>query len=108
MLFGWVIFSNEGGMAFVDQLKRMFGVGTDFINGTACFYLGQYLLPIIVFGFIATSIPIRIYKKVCNYEGTEQNNGKDVIRLIVTMVIFTLSVAFLISGSYNPFLYFRF
>jgi hypothetical protein len=33
---------------------------------------------------------------------------KDMVETFVLLILFIMSVAFLVSGSYNPFLYFRF
>ena len=93
---GWVLFSKESAGDIFSTLGAMFGAGGAVVSSTA-FYVGEYLIPIIIFAFLCTSLPIRMYKKL-----------PDWLRLIICLGIAILSVSMLISGSYNPFLYFRF
>ena len=93
---GWVLFSKEGAGDIFSTLGAMFGAGGAVVSSTA-FYTGQYLIPLIVFAFLCTSGPIKLYKKL-----------PDWARLVICLGIAILSVSMLISGSYNPFLYFRF
>ena len=97
VLFGWVIFSAGTWEKLIAQLKAMFGIGAGFIDSASVFYLGEYLPLILVFILISTGLPFRYYR-----------NWSTWIRLPVCMAVFALSIAFLIQGSYNPFLYFRF
>lgn len=97
VLFGWVIFSAGSWERLLAQIKAMFGIGVRFMDTASIFYLEEYLPVIIVFILISTGLPFRYYRRWSTRT-----------RLPVCMVVFTLSIAFLIQGSYNPFLYFRF
>lgn len=105
VLFGWVLFAFDDlgkGWAF---FKVMFGAGAGFINGVTMYRLFTYLPLILLCAFASTPIMKSMYGKldVRAHEGTMLTS--DVIRLVG---ISALSLAYLISGSYNPFLYFRF
>ena len=97
VLIGWVLFSNTTWDGLVAQLSAMFGIGASFFNGASAFYGMEYALLLVVFAFFATSYPKKWYQKL-----------PSPIRLVLGLLGFGLSVALLINGSYNPFLYFRF
>lgn len=54
----------------------------------------------------ATSIPVRIAKKITQVGGRISLGA--ILEPIYLMLVFLLSLASLINGSFNPFLYFRF
>lgn len=97
VLFGWVLFSNTTWEGLVAQLKAMFGIGVSFISGASKFYGAEYGILLIIFALFATSLPKKLYDKC-----------PGVVRILLGLIGFGLSVALLINGSYNPFLYFRF
>jgi len=96
VLFGWVLFANDTWSGLVLQIKSMFGVGP-FVNGTGVFYLCQYIVLLVIYSVFATTLPKKLYDKC-----------PAMVRLLLGIIGFGVSVAFLINGSYNPFLYFRF
>ena len=105
VLLGWVLFAFDDfgkGWAF---LKVMFGAGAGFVSGAAMFRILSYLPLLLICVAASTPLTKNLYAKL----QSKWNNGllltADVTRVVV---LAGLSVAFLISGSYNPFLYFRF
>lgn len=105
VLLGWVLFAFEDmgrGLAF---LKAMFGGGAGFVNGNALYQLLSYLPLIILCAVASTPLAKRIYTKASAKAKESALLTADIVRVAGICV---LSVAFLISGSYNPFLYFRF
>ncbi len=97
VLFGWVLFANDTWAGLSSQLSAMFGAGVRFFNGSAAFYGLQYILLLVIFGVFSTSYPLKLYNKLPQW-----------VKLILGLLGFGFSVALLINGSYNPFLYFRF
>ena len=105
VLFGWVLFAFEDfgkGIAF---LKTMFGGGSGFISNSTLYQILSYLLLLIVCLVAATPLAKKIYGKLSCKAGEVVLLTVDSVRIAGIML---LSIAYLISGSYNPFLYFRF
>ncbi len=104
VMVGWVLFAYEDigkGWTF---LKAMFG-GAALCSSTAMYQLLSYLPLLVLCAIAATPLASRIYRKLSDRCGAGLATAADVTGLIA---IAGLAVAFLISGSYNPFLYFRF
>ena len=107
VMIGWYLFSfNEisGGYGY---LAALFGGGGCFMDRGSVYqlYSNAVLLAILIIG--STTLPIRaasaVLKKV-----RRSNTATVVLRGAFTVCVFMLSVAYLVSASYNPFLYFRF
>ena len=102
---GWVLFAHDDmskGWAFV---KVLFGGGAGFVNSETVYQLLSALPLIAVCIVASTPAGKTLYKKMNEKYGNGTLLTADTIRVIG---LAALSVAFLISGSYNPFLYFRF
>ena len=82
-------------------LKTLFG-GAKWIDQQAVFYLKNYL-PWLLAG-IAASVPW--------WKGLQRRMENSIVGKTVQTIgwisLFILSLAFLLSDTYNPFLYFRF
>ena len=101
VLIGWVIFAIEDMAAMGIWLKTLFG-GAVWLDSQAIFYLKNYL-PWLVLGSMA-AVPWwkGIQRKM------ESCLTGQILQTVVWIGLFVLSLAFLISDTYNPFLYFRF
>ena len=105
VLLGWVLFAFEDiakGWAFC---KALFGGCAGLINNDALYQLLSYLPLLIICA--AASLPLG--KKIA--ESIRKNSSGSIILTAESLrvaLIMLLAVAYLISGSYNPFLYFRF
>lgn len=96
VVIGWVFFfSNTISDAF-SYIGNMFGAGGRAADGQGLFYLAGYGLLLII-GFLPSA-----------FGGGKLKKAPRAVKWIVTAVLFVISIAFLISESYNPFLYFRF
>ena len=101
---GWVLFAFEDigtGWAF---FKTLFG-GAAFCDSNAIYQLLSYLPLLLVCALASTPIGSRLYHKLDAKCAPGVMTAADVAGLLA---VAALSVAYLISGSYNPFLYFRF
>lgn len=101
VVMGWVIFSEESIAGIGKWVKAMFGIGVPFINEIAVYEWSSYLILLVILAVGATSIPKRIAQKVTKKAGSW-------LLAIYTLILLSICISFLISGSYNPFLYFRF
>lgn len=105
VLIGWVLFAFEDLGQGLTYIKVLFGGGTGFIS-TDTIYQGLSYLPILIICAIAsTPILKKLYDKITAKCGMPLQLTTDVVLIII---LITLSIAYLVSGSYNPFLYFRF
>ena len=105
VLFGWVLFAFEDFGKGVAFLKTMFGGGAGFISNSTLYQILSYLPLLIVCLVAATPLAQKIYGKLSLKAGEGVLLTVDSVRIAGIML---LSIAYLISGSYNPFLYFRF
>lgn len=95
---GWVIFAFTDMGQLTHVMQTMFGLSSAaWCNAQAMYEWRQYLPALVVMAVGSTSWPEQIGKKLS--QGMLRAAG---IGLLV------LDIAFLVSGSYNPFLYFRF
>ena len=83
----------------------MFGIGTSLGGSKALYQLTSYLPLLAVCAVAATPIGSQLYKKINEKWKTGALAAVDVAG--ISGIAF-LCIAYLISGSYNPFLYFRF
>ena len=93
IVFGWALFSFED-LLSIKYLFRM-NFSLDFI-----YYLRNYFLVIIIAILGSTKLINNIYERFI-----KKNKS---LECLVLMMVFILSVAYLVDSTYNPFLYFRF
>ena len=105
VLFGWVLFAFEDFGKGVAFLKTMFGGGAGFISNGTLYQILSYLPLLFVCLVAATPLANKIYGKLSLIAGEGVLLTVDSVLIVGIML---LSIAYLISGSYNPFLYFRF
>jgi D-alanyl-lipoteichoic acid acyltransferase DltB (MBOAT superfamily) len=103
VILGWVLFRAENVTAALHYIGGMFGLnGNVLTDGLFTGYLKQYL-PLLVVGIALSTPVIPLLKK--KFGSTWIWNILSVIGLVG---LFILSVASLVSSSYNPFIYFNF
>ena len=100
----WVLFGFENIGAGWTYLKAMFG-GAAFCNSQAVYQALSYLPLLLLCAVAATPLGTKVYHRLNEKCGAGLMTAADAAGMVAVM---GLAVAFLISGSYNPFLYFRF
>lgn len=116
IVVGWVLFAIEDFDNMGYYLQIMFGIKNPLINETAIYYLQTYGIFLLIMAVASTRIPIRLMNRLRRYLVREEpefavKKGKNVefvFYSLYTFLILLVSLGMLISGSYNPFLYFRF
>ncbi len=102
VVVGWVIFALDDVTRLGSYMRALFGIGVPLANGLSA-YQWDILAPfLLVLALAATSIPVRLAKKLVIPE------TREALLMVYTVPLALLSLAFLVSSSYNPFLYFRF
>ena len=107
IIISFVIFNNENIKDLWSSLYNMFNFrGVDLYNDFSTYYLKSYTVLLIVSVIGATPILKNIIQKV-----NKNVTGQKVISTInpiLNIVLLVVVTAYLIDGSFNPFLYFRF
>ncbi len=101
VMIGWVLFSSETMSQAVAMLGSMAGFGGGFIDAQAKYLLSQNIFLI----FVMSMSAVGVFEKVSSRQETRL---KKALKSAMYLVIFAVAIAYLISESYNPFLYFRF
>lgn len=96
LLIGWTVFAIDDMTKLGQYLYTMFSFngGTDWV-----YYIRNYGITLIIAVVFSTPIISRLLPKIFK---------KKVIYEVVLLILFTVSVAYLVDATYNPFLYFRF
>ena len=108
VVFGWLIFAFDGSDAglltsgIISYIGRMLGSG-ELLLSNDLYDVTRNLLFLVIAVIASTPYPRRIYYKL--YEKTPT---ADILSAVLCAVGFVLCTAYLVSSSYNPFLYFRF
>ena len=97
----FTVFGADSLSGAAQQLAVMFGGGTLW-NGDAVYYLRSYAVILLVSAVGATPLIRDLARRV------EHTRAATVLEPLVTAGLLLLSTAYLIDGSFNPFLYFRF
>ncbi|MBQ3136886.1 MAG: MBOAT family protein [Clostridia bacterium] len=102
VMIGWVFFSNESLSAAFDYIGSMFGLWDNcFIDSTAEYLLSGNLFSVIIMILCATGV-FAALPRIKNFR------VNIAFMSIGYIGIFILCIIYLISETYNPFLYFRF
>lgn len=105
VLLGWGLFAIEDFSRLGGYFGAMFGFGAGLCDNNALWQLVSYLPLLVVCAVLSTPIISKLYKRLSEKCAPAFATAADSLGLTCGML---LSTAYLISGSYNPFLYFRF
>lgn len=102
VMIGWVFFSSENMTQATDFIGALIGFGNgSFIDSQAMYLLSENAFPIFAMGLSA----VGVFEMISTREETRVYKA---LKCVVYLVIFILCITFLVSETYNPFLYFRF
>ena len=107
VVFSFVLFNADGLSGAVHDLGGMFGAGgIPAISAESIYYLRSYLLIFLLAIIGATPLPKRFTERFrSNAMGAKIMNIAEPVFCAVLLLVVT---AYLVDGSFNPFLYFRF
>ena len=96
LIIGWALFAVTDLMDLRELITTMFNFnsGTDWI-----YYLRNYGVTLVIAVLFSTPLIENLYKSIVKNR---------LINTMVIILIFIVSVAYLVDATYNPFLYFRF
>ena len=102
VMVGWVLFFSPSFAGALEYLKLMFGAGGHgFMDGEALYLLISNLGLWVIAIVSSTPLVYGVYER---YVGRR----KPVADVVIYVGMFLLCVAYLVTETYNPFLYFRF
>ena len=105
VVVGWVFFRVEGVREALRYIGVMFGlIQPENVNFLIWYYLDLKIFCALLIASIA-SMPI---SKVKYVESFHQHVILEYTSAIMTLVLFFISIVFVVASSYNPFIYFRF
>ncbi len=107
VLFSFVLFNGNGLSGALSDMGAMLGLsGIPFANAETIYYLRSYGVLIIVAILGSTNM----FKQLFNRLSESKNLSKPlaIIEPLSVTVIVIVVTAYLVDGSFNPFLYFRF
>ena len=101
VMIGWVFFSSENIAQATEFIGALMGFTGSFIDSQAMYLLKENAFPIFAMGLSAAGVFELISTR-------EETRVYKTLKSIGYIAIFILCIAYLVSETYNPFLYFRF
>ena len=107
LIISFVIFDSSSMGNAVSMFSSMFGLkGTPLMGTESIYFLKSYCVIIIAAAFGATPIPAMLVNKISRLKYSRF--AVSIIEPLFLTALLAVSTSFLIDGSFNPFLYFRF
>ncbi len=106
---GWVIFACDDLAKLKNYIKMLAGIGVPAVNRLALYEWTTHAVFLIILAAASTSLMKSLMEKISNKFCMQ--TGQAVLFWLKSgwcMLVLLCSMAMLVSGSYNPFLYFRF
>ena len=113
VVVGWVFFRADNFEYALSYLQVMFGLhGGEWFDQTAYFYLVQYGVVLVIAMIAATPLPKRAVSYFLRYETDGDRTvlamSAGLARAMYILFIFAVSISYVVSSTFNPFIYFRF
>ena len=103
VMISFIIFNGEGTEQILQNLGGLIGAnGTPLISAESIYYFKSYFVIILIAIIGATPIP----KDIANSDKLQKL--ENILEPIYLLIIFLICTSYIIDGSFNPFLYFRF
>ncbi|WP_019228623.1 MBOAT family protein [Sedimentibacter sp. B4] len=107
VIISFVIFNAGNMIECIESIKGMFGfLSIPLCNAETIYYLSSYGFMLIIAAFGATPLTIKVIEKI-----KYSKKGEFIIYVLEPIVLVSLLLlitGYLVDGSFNPFLYFRF
>lgn len=101
---GWMIFDHTDLTEAFVVIGGLFGIGTVGLSSSVVLYELVRALPLLLVGILAaTPYPVRAYGRL-----RDKHPTLAVIEPILAALILFVAVAYMVSGTFSPFLYFNF
>lgn len=105
VMISFIIFNGENYNEIINRIIGLFGINvTGIVSNVSIYYLQSYLI-ILIIGMIGCT---RVVKTVSEKISIKFNKISNILEVIILIALLILCSAYIIDGSFNPFLYFRF
>ena len=100
VFIGWMIFAFDNSKYLFEFIKAL--TSNKFVDSAFLYYFKNYFLILV----IATLFSLPVYPKVKE----KMNNSifTSLLSISIYVILFIITLSYLVSDTYNPFLYFRF
>ena len=106
-MISFVIFDSAGLKDALSVVGSLLGLGgVPFMTKVTGYYLGSYLVMFVIAVLGATPLPKRLVTAAAEHPGVRK--VVDVLEPVLVIGILLVATGYLVDGSFNPFLYFRF
>lgn len=106
VLIGWLLFDGETMPEIASRIVAMFGGGgVALADADALYYLRSYLLPLMIAAIGSTPLPAAAARKIA---ASRAAPAMTILEPLFIAALLVLVTAYLVDGSFNPFIYFRF
>ena len=102
ILIGWLLFAFEDFATLINYTKRLFGFNNNILGNDFYFFISNFVIILIISFIFATPFGKHIK------EFMMKKKGLNIILGLSYIGLFIITIALLVSDTYNPFLYFRF
>ena len=107
VILGFVIFDASSLSDGIGNIGSLFGAGgLPAVTDETLYYLRSYGVILIIAAVGATPLPSKIVERI--RKATVGDKAMAVLEPVALVVMLAVCTAFLVDGSFNPFLYFRF
>ena len=107
VMLSFIIFSAENMGQALSSLSSLFGAGgLPLLSADFLYYLKSYAVLLLIAVVGATPLPRLLLQRLGIRPGGEKL--RNLLEVPALLLILALSTAYLVDGSFNPFLYFRF
>ena len=107
VIIGWVFFAFDSLADGFTYFGYMFGNGVPLIDNQSLYYLLTNAVLLVILILASTPLPSKLANKFI-LAVQDRPIITTITQNLFIVVIFLISVAYLVNSSYNPFLYFRF
>lgn len=107
--FGWVLFRSVDLYQALEYFKSMFWLnGNDLVDSYSLMFIKEYWMYFLMGIIFSTPIAKRYNKLLVDGHFKKMEIVMNIIYPIAIIILFFVCMAFLVKGSYNPFIYFNF
>ncbi|MCI5521559.1 MAG: MBOAT family protein [Tenericutes bacterium] len=100
VFIGWMIFAFDDSKYLFEFIKAL--TSNKFVDSAFLYYFKNYFLILV----IATLFSLPVYPKV--KEKVNNSIFTSLLSISIYVILFIVTLSYLVSDTYNPFLYFRF
>ncbi len=109
VVLGWVLFRSQDVSSALSYYKTMFGIDAELIDTQALQYLSQNYVILLAGVIFSTPILSMIRKRYLKSNKKPVNLlGINVLEPAFYIAVFVMSLVYITSSTFNPFIYFRF